>query len=124
MSMLPPDEFEEYLAKAAHEVNRVFCLVQGDNSQVPWDQAPEWQRQSVAHGVRAILDDPSQPPEASHEGWLKEKVADGWVYGQVKDAAAKKHPCMVPYDKLPVEQQAKDHLFGIVVRALAGLDLA
>lgn len=26
---------------------------------------------------------------------------------------------MVPYDQLPVSQQAKDHIFGAIVRALA-----
>jgi hypothetical protein len=28
------------------------------------------------------------------------------------------HPCIVPFDELPHEQQAEDHLFRGIVRAL------
>ena len=57
-------------------------------------------------------------PRESHAGWLAEKVATGWVYGPVKDPAAKTHPCMVPYDDLPPEQRAKDSIYVSVVRAV------
>jgi hypothetical protein len=50
--------------------------------------------------------------------WCRSKVADGWVFGPVKDADAKTHPCLVPYDALPREQQRKDALFVAVVNAL------
>jgi hypothetical protein len=50
---------------------------------------------------------------------LKEKVDNGWVFGEVKDAEAKTHPCIVPFEQLPVEQQAKDYLFKGIVHALA-----
>ena len=57
-------------------------------------------------------------PSAQHEAWMRDKVADGWVYGPVKDADAKTHPCMVPYDQLPPEQRVKDHVFKAIVNAL------
>ena len=34
----------EICARAAHEVNRAYCLGLDDSSQVPWEQAPEWLR--------------------------------------------------------------------------------
>nr|WP_262568797.1 hypothetical protein [Endozoicomonas gorgoniicola] len=40
------------------------------------------------------------------------------MYGEVKDPAKKEHPCVVPFSKLPVEQQAKDFLFRQVVHSL------
>jgi hypothetical protein len=55
-----------------------------------------------------------------HENWTKDKVADGWVYGEVKDAAAKTHPCLVPYDQLPANQRFKDSLFLLTVQFFAG----
>jgi len=36
----------------------------------------------------------------------------------VKDTEKKEHPCIVPFDQLPREQQAKDYLFRGVVHAV------
>jgi hypothetical protein len=41
------------------------------------------------------------------------------VHGEVKDAAAKTHPCLVDYADLPHEQKVKDDLFAAVVGVLA-----
>ena len=106
------------IAKVAHEVNAAYCASQGDTSQKPWDEAPEWQRVSAVNGVIFHRDHPDALPSHSHDSWLKEKVDDGWVYGPVKDADKKTHPCIVPYDELPVEQKAKDYIFKAVVNAL------
>ena len=104
------------IASVCHEANRAYCLTQGDTSQLPWTEAPEWQRSSAIMGVEKALE--GATPEQLHESWTAQKVADGWVYGEVKDADAKTHPCLVPYAQLPAEQQRKDALFGAVVAAL------
>lgn len=105
------------IARLCHEANRAYCLALGDTSQVPWDEAEQWQRDSAVKGVEFILANPEASPAASHESWLEEKRATGWSYGPVKDAEAKTHPCFVPYDELPIEQRAKDYIFGAIVRA-------
>ena len=106
------------IARVCHEVNRAYCKALGDESQLPWDNAPEWQKSSAINCVRFILANDSAPPSASHDSWLKEKVSQGWKYGPVKDPEKKEHPCCVPYDELPVEQKAKDYIFGSVVRSI------
>ena len=40
------------------------------------------------------------------------------MYGEEKDPERKVHPCMVPFNELPREQQAKDFIFRAVVHAL------
>lgn len=107
------------IARIAHEVNRAYCLALGDLSQLPWDEAPEWQRESVLAGVMLHLSNPDAGPEASHEAWQAHQLAKGWQYGPAKDAEAKTHPCLVPFAELPVEQQAKDFLFRAIVHALS-----
>lgn len=107
------------IAQVAHEVNQAYCAAIGDLSQLPWKDAPEWQRTSAINGVRFHLDNPGAGPEASHQSWLAEKEAAGWVYGPEKNAETKEHPCMLPFGELPVEQQAKDFIFRAVVHALA-----
>ncbi len=106
------------IAKVAHEVNRAYCAAFGDHSQPTWDVAPQWQRDSAIAGVMFHLANPDAGPAASHESWLREKEADGWKYGPVKDPAKKEHPCYVPYNELPVEQKAKDYLFTAVIHSL------
>ena len=109
----------EQIARVCHDANASYCHAIGDDSQRSWDDAPEWQRQSAIAGVRFALDNPQAPPSAQHDSWTTAKVADGWVYGPVKDADAKTHPCLVSYEELPVFQRAKDALFQAVVRALS-----
>ncbi|NJL72108.1 MAG: hypothetical protein HC888_11260 [Candidatus Competibacteraceae bacterium] len=99
----------------------MFCSVLGDNSHTYWETAPESQRESVRKGVEAIIANPALSPEESHNGWMAHKLAQGWVYGETKDAAAKTHPCLLPYAELAPIQRAKDELFGITVRAVLGI---
>lgn len=107
------------IARVAHEINRAYCQALGDESQPPWDEAPAWQRDSAIKAVNFHLAHPDAGPQATHESWLAQKRAEGWRYGAVKNPETKEHPCFVPFDELPREQQAKDFLFRAVVHALA-----
>lgn len=109
------------IAKVCHEANKALCESLGDMSQVSWDVAPQWQKDSAVNGVLFNLTNPNAPASASHDCWLEEKRANGWVWGLEKDTELKTHPCFVPYEELPKAQQVKDHLFKAVVCALAGL---
>lgn len=116
----------EQIAQLAHETNRAYCAMLGDTSQVPWADAPEWQRSSAVLGVEFHLKNPNASNAASHESWLAEKERDGWTYGSVKDAEKKEHPCYVPFEQLPRSQQLKDALFRAIVRActsIPGVDI-
>lgn len=115
------EQFEEAIAKAAHDINRAYCQAMGDDSQQPWDEAPNWQRESAIAGVQFHLNHPDAGPEASHNNWLKGKAIDGWRFGPVKDADKKEHPCMVPFNELPQYQQAKDYIFRQVVHSVRKL---
>lgn len=112
------------IAQVCHEVNRAYCESLGDFSQLPWNEAPDWQRESAVKGVifhlETIAAGKEPSPSASHESWLAEKERDGWTWGPVKDADKKEHPCFVPYAQLPPEQKAKDYLFIGVVKGMVG----
>lgn len=108
----------EIAAKVAHEVNRAFCASIGDLSQPSWEDAPDWQKASARSGVEYHVKNPDAKPSDSHDNWLKDKLADNWVWGPVKVPERKEHPCIVPYSALPTEQKTKDYLFIAVVHAL------
>ena len=107
----------EQVAKTCHEVNKTYCESIGDKSQPKWDAAPDWQKTSAINGVKFHIENPNAGPSASHISWMNEKISDGWKYGPVKDPTKKKHPCIVDYEKLPIEQQTKDYLFIAVVKS-------
>lgn len=108
----------EKIAKVCHEANRAYCESIGDNTQPTWENAPDWQKQSAINGVKFHLENPNAQPCDSHNSWLKEKQESGWKYGEVKNPETKEHPCFVPYEQLPLEQQKKDALFISVVHSL------
>lgn len=110
----------EACARAAHEVNRAYCLALRDESQVSWETAPAWVRESALAGVRGALGC-GATPEQTHEAWCAHKRAEGWVHGPVKDGEAKTHPCLVPYAELPEAQKRKDGLYLLVVQIMAAV---
>jgi hypothetical protein len=81
-------------------------------------EAEPWQRESATKGVQFRMDNPDAGHDAQHNAWMEEKVNDGWVHGEVKDAEAKTHPCIVPFDQLPEFQKKKEALFCAIVDAL------
>lgn len=102
------------IAKICHQANKAYCETIGDNSQVEWVNAPEWQRESAIKGVELHLSG-DHGAEASHESWMKEKLDNGWKYGPVKDINLNEHPCLVPFKELSIAQQLKDYLFKSIV---------
>ena len=107
----------EQIAKVCHEVNKAYCEALGDTSQPSWEDAPEWQKSSALKGVQFHIDNPNAGPEATHNAWLNDKILNGWDYGKVKDVENKYHPCILPFSKLPKEQQAKDYIFRQLVHS-------
>jgi len=110
-------ESNEEIAKICHEANRSWCELNGDDTQVAWEFAPQWQKDSAIAGVMFVRANPEAGDTAQHDSWAEQKYADGWVYGEVKDPVAKTHPCLVPFEELPHHQQFKDKLFRTIVLA-------
>lgn len=48
-----------------------------------------------------------------HEVWSQNRMNDGWTYGLVHDYVGKKHPCLVPYEKLPESEKKYDRATSI-----------
>ena len=108
---------QEEIARICHQVNKAYCQALGDNSQLDWGDAPQWQKDSAMLGVQLHIDNPEAGAEASHVSWMNQKIKDGWVYGPVKDEIKKEHPCLVPFKDLPPDQQAKDYIFRQIVKS-------
>ena len=42
-----------------------------------------------------------------HEVWAKNRLEQGWTYGEERNDVLKTHPCLIPYEELP--QVEKDY---------------
>ena len=115
-SVIPEELNIGFIAKMCHEVNKAYCEHLGDTSQVPFEEAPDWQVQSAISGIQFHMENPEAGPRGSHENWMREKLAAGWQYGEEKNVEEKTHPCLVDYDELSAEQRAKDAIFVAIVR--------
>ncbi len=102
----------EACARVAHSIYREAI---DDSTMLPWDEAPEDERDVARETVRGTLR--GTTPEQWHVKWRAEKEAEGWTNGPDKDEERKMHPNLVHYDQLPEEQRAIDRLFVVAVEA-------
>lgn len=110
---------EEAVILAAKLCHAVVEAMNKEHNETTLDWADS--RDSCIAGVRRVLDNPGETAEQNHEAWMKYRAGEGWVYGPIKDAKAKTHPCMVPYDALGPYQRSKDAVFHAIVRTLFGV---
>ncbi len=43
-----------------------------------------------------------------HEVWAQTRISQGWSFGEERNDATKKHPCLVPYEELSEEEKTYD----------------
>lgn len=43
-----------------------------------------------------------------HDVWAKNRIAEGWAWGPVRNDEKRQTPCLVPYEELPEEEKAYD----------------
>ena len=106
------------IARMCYQANKEWCALHGDHSHKPWAEAELSQKESAIKGVEFRLLHPSAGKDAQHNAWMADRIKDGWVYGEHKDAEKKTHPCIMPFEQLPAFQQKKDALFCAIVDSL------
>lgn len=107
----------DVIAAACHEATRAIQGVNGEEQAPPWAEAEEWQRESSRQAVAAALS--GITPEELHQAWCEQREAEGWTYGEVKDAGLRTTPYLVPYTELDVMQRAKDAVILGIVAAMS-----
>ena len=112
----------EQTAQLCHEANAAYCRARGDYSHADWADTPQNIQESAIKSVLFHWYNPDKTPRESHEEWMRHKREEGWQYGQQKDTGQRKHPCFMPYDNLPVEEKAKDHIFKAISNTAAKLN--
>ena len=62
---------------------------------------------------KEILDMTEVIAKNTHENWAKNKIEDGWVYGDSLDENMRTHPCLTEYEKLSEEDKEYDRVTAI-----------
>lgn len=44
----------------------------------------------------------------AHDVWARERMRQGWVFGDTRNDEAKEHPCLIPYEELPESEKEYD----------------
>src|SRR6266704_3741830 len=99
------------LGRLNHALRREVALIFGDGTIPPsWDDAPEWMHIESERSARKLLENPGMLAEEEHDRRVRQKITEGWKWGEVRDDEAKTHPSLVPFEKLPPGEQLKDLL--------------
>ena len=62
--------------------------------------------------------------EDEHRRWVDQRRSAGWTYNVVRNDAAKQHPMLVPWDRLPETERIKDrNAIRHIPAVLAGVGL-
>ena len=71
---------------------------------------------------KELVDLTERLADNAHDLWAQQRMSDGWTLGPKRDDAAKKHPCLVPYDQLPESEKEYDRLIAIkTLKAIVAL---
>jgi len=100
----PEDEALRFYAHIVHCMNNEICKLNNEQT-IEWKDLPDYMLEGLKGAVWS-----GRTPRESHEAWMQDRLANGWVLGPVKSIENKVSPCLVPYDKLPYSQKVKDCL--------------
>ena len=98
-----PEDYKEDNRQAAARIPQVLELV-------GLYVVPDLQSDSVAEKqIMDIIDRNLELlAQAEHDGWVEQKMRNGWVYGEPRDDTKKLHPSLVLYKFLSDEDKKKD----------------
>jgi len=102
---LLPIQRSDFIAEIRHAIWVGFQMGAGQEYNEEMNDA---QYKSLLDGIKFSDNNPDATPEENHDNWMKEKEANGWIYGHTKDFKKKTHPDMIPYNELLDIEKKKD----------------
>ena len=104
----------------AYDAVSRFAQVQGADL-VNWDDLSDDEREFFIQRVQEYAVHGDWPAHRLHESWLDLRRQEGWTYAPDAALDEKHHPWMVPFAKLPAQDQASVRLTASVTQSLLPL---
>jgi hypothetical protein len=108
------------IARIAYEATRQLALVFNE-TRTAWDELSDDLRQLIIQRAREHLEHPERTAQSTHEAWVDRRLLEGWHYAADLDLKEKRHPHLVPFNKLPPRERARQTLFVSTVASLVNL---
>lgn len=102
---LSRDLLEDEAGKIAIAWDRTWTA--GD-FEINFSQLEQSQQRKNEQKQRIVDEIARQAAKQLHSDWVNEKVSFQWGYGPKYSPAQKKHPMLVPWERLPLRQQAQE----------------
>lgn len=112
------DPLIEKIAAVCYAAIREWCIQTKQPIDYPWENLSPAYRTHVKIVVARCFADMTVPSgKVLHQRCMKEGMDGGWTYGEVVDKAKKRHPDILPWEKLSMEQRIKEHIFSAVIKS-------
>jgi hypothetical protein len=108
------------MARIAYEATRQLAMVFNE-TRTAWDDLSDDLRQLIIQRAREHLEHPDWTAQSTHEAWVDRRLLEGWHYAADLDLRDKRHPHLVPFNKLPARERARQILFVSTIASLVGL---
>ena len=109
------------LAESCYEATKVISEQILSEEKKEWKLVDSDDKAKLLNAVNRAIEKRITDPSVSHGEWITDMIKDGWQYGEKYDEVKKTHPCMIPYDQLPVGQQTKDYIFLAILKPFYNL---
>jgi hypothetical protein len=108
----------ELIGKIAYESDRIYTSDMGVEDKKPWGELSPEVKKGFLEGITFIAANPQVTAQALHEHWRLHMRNLGWVVAgenEVIDREAKRHPLLIPFNRIPQHLRVKAYLFHAIV---------
>lgn len=99
------------IAQECHYKNNELMVMNGEEPNPPWDTLDRHTKFMTFKSVLKALENPNLTAKDMHDEWMKNKISDGWTFGDVKDKEQKTHPLIIDFDLMNDIDKMKDQSF-------------
>jgi hypothetical protein len=82
------------------------------------EMASEWFKAKINRWINRVINE-NLTPEGLHGAWLDEKVAAGWVFGNMRNEQEKTDPFIRRYKELPSSRKKEYNVFVEIIKTMS-----